>query len=170
MPPRPSLPSSRLDAAMSLWLRFSLASLAAAALVVLLASYGASQSLWLGRSLTWWQELSAACHASLLFLSAAHVLGQGAHLRIDLLYRRWAPAQRGRADRLFAWIAGLPLMVLLLATALPWAWRAWSRLEASANPSGLASLYLVKSLLVLAGLHGLAMVLRAGLGRERAAP
>ena len=163
MPLHQPFPVQRLavgfDRLLALWLRASLAALAAAALVSVLASYGAGQSRWLGQSLTWWQELTAAAHASLLFFAASHGLARGQHLRIDLLYARWSIKSQQRADRLFAGLGSLPLMLLVLTTALPWAWRSWSRLEVSANPAGLAALYLVKSLLVLAAAYGVLVAL-----------
>ncbi len=157
-----------VPAALTVWLRASFGLMLAAALVSVLASYGAGQSRWLGHSLTWWRDLTAACHASLLFFAASQVLARAGHLRIDLLYARWSPRTQAKAERAFAWMASLPLMLLLLTTALPWAWRAWSRLEASVNPTGLGPLYLVKSLLVLASVHGLFVTLRAMFARTAA--
>lgn len=150
-----------LEVALTAWLRLSFALMLLAAFVATAASYAAGQSRWLGQSLTWWQELAFASHASLLLFGATLVLAKNKHLRIDLAYARWSPRRRAQADRLFAGLGGLPVMLVLLVTALPWVWRSWSRLETSANPSGLGGLYLVKALMVLAAVQGLTLVLAA---------
>lgn len=142
-------------AAQQVLLRLCLLTLVFAALGLVLATYAQQQNHWLGQSLTWWRELTYALHASLLFFAAMLLLGRDQHLRIDLFYARLSTSLRRKLERLFALLLMLPLALLLLATALPWAWQAWSRLEASANPSGLAGIYLVKILLVMAALQGL---------------
>ncbi len=145
--------------AQSVLLRFCFSALVFAALGLVLATYAQAQNHWLGQSLIWWRELSYGLHASLLFFAAMLVLARDQHLRIDLFYARLSTAARARLDRGFALVFMLPLTLLVSVTALPWAWQAWSRLEASANPSGFAAIYLIKGLLVLAALQGLALAL-----------
>lgn len=150
---------SWLDGGLQIMLRLCFLALLFSALGLVLATYAQHQNQWLGHSLTWWRELGYGLHANLLFFAAMLALQQDHHLRIDLLSSRLSPIARGRLDRLFDLVFALPLTLLLLATALPWAWHSWARLEGSASPSGIAALYVFKALLVLAAGLGLGSTL-----------
>lgn len=96
----------------------------------------------LGVSLVWWRELAAFGMATLIVIGMAWVASKDGHLKMD---------QAGAVSSSLVW-AGLLLVlfVLIAATFGPWAWRSFSYLETSANPSGLSFVWVLKILAMLA--------------------
>jgi TRAP-type mannitol/chloroaromatic compound transport system permease small subunit len=113
------------------------------------------------------QESVLYADAALVMLAAAWVLQVDGHVRVDIFYTRAAPRTRALIDLFGAIVFLLPLVVVLLLVAIPYAERSWSTFEGSPQPSGLAYVYLLKTLIplfaVLLGLQGLAQAIRAAL-------
>ena len=111
------------------------------------------------------QESVLYADAALVTLAAAWVLQIDGHVRVDIFYARAAPRTRALIDLFGAIVFLLPLVVVLLLVAVPYAERSWSVLEGSPQPSGLPYDYLLKTLIplfaVLLGLQGLAQAIRA---------
>ncbi len=125
------------------WL--ALAMMLVTCLVVLLR-YG------LGIGTIWLQESVIYMHAAVFMLASAFTLRRDGHVRVDIFYRRFS-------SRAQAWINALGSLLLLLPfsvfiTLLSWdfAAQSWAIGEVSADPGGIAAVYLLKSLLPLMGL------------------
>ncbi len=113
---------------------------------VVLLRYG------LGIGTIWLQESVIYMHAAVFMLASAFTLRQDSHVRVDIFYRRFS-------SRAQAWINALGSLLLLLPfsvfiTLLSWdfAAQSWAIGEVSADPGGIAGVYLLKSLLPLMGL------------------
>jgi TRAP-type mannitol/chloroaromatic compound transport system permease small subunit len=111
------------------------------------------------------QETVLYLHAAVFLGGAAFTLRHEGHVRVDILYRRFAP-------RLQAWVelAGTLLLLVPVCAFLLWvSWdyvaQSWSLREASRDSGGLPWVYLLKTLILamaaLLLLQGLAEALRA---------
>lgn len=124
---------------------------------VLLRYAFAASPVWL-RELQW--QLFA-----LLFLGAgAYTLRHDKHVRVDLFYGRFAPADRARVNGWGSLLFLLPWTAVLVWYGYDAALSAWRVGEGSPNPGGLPAWYVVKSAvplgMALLFLQGLAEVIR----------
>lgn len=104
----------------------------------------------------WLQESVVYLHAIALMSASAYALRVGAHVRIDLLNRRFSRRTRRLIERmgviLFLW----PTCGLILYQAWPYVMASWSVNEGSADAGGLAYVYVLKTfILIYAGLLAL---------------
>ncbi len=140
------------------WLAAAMALLIAA---VVLLRYG----LELGSIAA--QEAVTYLHATLFMLGAAYALKNGAHVRVDIFYRRFSPRTRAWVDSLGGIVFLLPLCAVIGFGSLDFVAQAWSVREISADAGGIPAVFLLKTLLPLMAanlaLQGLAEILRNAL-------
>jgi len=106
------------------------------------------------------QETITYLHASVFLLGAGYTLKHGAHVRVDILYRRFSMRTRCWIDALGCLVFLLPMCLFIAATGLEFAWASWRVREHSIDSAGLPFVYVLKALLPLMalqlGLQGLA--------------
>ena len=98
------------------------------------------------------QEFVNYCHAFAFLLSVAFTLQQDAHVRVDIFYQRFNTQQKAWVDALGCLVFILPFASFLLYCSWHFFISAWHIEESSAEPGGLAFLYLYKALIPLASL------------------
>lgn len=84
-----------------------------------------------------WLEVQWHLFAGMVMLGSAWVLARNGHVRVDVLYGRWAPRTQAWVDLLGFAVFLLPVCVWLLAHTWPMFATAWSTGEISANAGGL---------------------------------
>lgn len=113
------------------------------------------------------QEAVTYLHATLFMLGAAYALKNGAHVRVDIFYRRFSPRTRAWVDSLGGIVFLLPLCAVIGLGSLDFVAQAWSVHEISADAGGIPAVFLLKTLLPLMAanlaLQGLAEILRNAL-------
>lgn len=97
------------------------------------------------------QETVVYAHASLFMLCLAFNLQQNAHVRVDVFYHRFSPYTQAWINTLGAILLLLPFAFFLVFISLDFVTRAWQIKESSSNPGGLPLIYLLKSLIPMAG-------------------
>ncbi|WP_045856167.1 TRAP transporter small permease subunit [Teredinibacter purpureus] len=111
------------------------------------------------------QESVTYLHATVLMLCLGYNLQQGGHVRVDVFYGRFNPAQKAWVDALGGVFFLLPFSLFLVFTSLNFVSGAWQIGETSADPGGLPLVFLLKTLIPISGillaLQGLSEVLRA---------
>ncbi|MEZ5515270.1 MAG: TRAP transporter small permease subunit [Steroidobacteraceae bacterium] len=114
--------------------------------------------IWLQESITW-------MHAVVFMLGASYALRQEDHVRVDVLYRRATPRQRGWIDVLGSLLFLLPFCAYILYTSWPYVAASFAVREASREANGLPGLFLLKAVIplmaVLLALQALADLRRA---------
>jgi TRAP-type mannitol/chloroaromatic compound transport system permease small subunit len=110
------------------------------------------------------QEAVVWAHGALFLLAAPYAFAIDAHVRVDVFYRTAGPRQRAAIDLAGAMLLLLPVSAAIFWAAWPYAAASWASLEGSRETSGLAGVYLQKTLILLfAGLlflQGLALAAR----------
>jgi TRAP-type mannitol/chloroaromatic compound transport system permease small subunit len=113
------------------------------------------------------QESVLYAHAGLFMLAAAWTLQTDGHVRVDVFYAQAKPRTRALIDLAGAIVFLLPFAIVLAMLSTPYAARSWAIFERSRETSGLAFVYLLKTLIplfaVLIGLQGIAQAIRAAL-------
>ena len=124
-------------------------------IVVLRKGFGLG---WIGM-----QEAVVWMHALVIFLGVAFTLIHDDHVRVDIFYRRYSPAQQQWVNRLGALLLLLPVCITLLITSWDYVLVSWQIGEASQESGGLPGLFLLKSGLllmpILLSLQALAMAI-----------
>lgn len=95
------------------------------------------------------QELVMYLHAFVLLCAAATTLASDGHVRVDIFYARWSESRRGLINLAGTLLLLMPVMLFVLFISWDYVGHAWARREASAEPGGLAWVYLLKSLILL---------------------
>ena len=110
------------------------------------------------------QEAVTYLHGALFMLGAAYALRVGAHVRVDIFYRRFTARQQAWVDALGGIVFLLPLCAVVVAVSAGYVADAWAIRETSPEPGGIPYLYLLKTLLPLMainlGVAGCADILR----------
>lgn len=99
------------------------------------------------------QELVVYLHAFVLLCAAATTLAADGHVRVDIFYSRWSARRRALVNLAGSLLLLLPVMLFVLLISWEYVGQAWLRREASAEPGGLAAVYLLKSLILLFALQ-----------------
>ncbi|GMG86086.1 TRAP transporter small permease subunit [Biformimicrobium ophioploci] len=136
---------------------FTLAMVALEALVVLLRYLFDSGSIAL-------QESVMYLHGAVFLLGLAYALHTGAHVRVDIFYRKFSPRARAWVDAVGTLVFLLPLCGFIAFACWEFVLNSWAVLEDSENAGGLPGIFLLKTLLPLAAttlaLQGLAELAR----------
>ncbi|MEN8719444.1 MAG: TRAP transporter small permease subunit [Oceanococcaceae bacterium] len=103
----------------------------------------------LGMSVVTLQEMVMYLHALVLALGLAGAWQSGAHVRIDILYRSRPVRWQRRVERVGMALLAVPFALFILWSCAEYVAVAWQRQEGSAEPGGLAYLWLLKTLLLV---------------------
>ncbi|MEM6456567.1 MAG: TRAP transporter small permease subunit [Acidobacteriota bacterium] len=151
---------------MNAWLGRGIAWLTLA--MVLVGAYNAIVR-YLGRFVNWnlssnaYLELQWHLFSAVFLLGAADALRRGAHVRVDLVYRRLSARGRAWIDLIGALVFLLPFTLVGFYLGFPSVRAAWRVREGSPDPGGLP-LYPLKTLILvsfaLLFLQGVAEVIR----------
>ena len=110
------------------------------------------------------QEMVTYMHGGLFLLGAAYALKTGAHVRVDIFYRRFSARGKAWVDSIGAILFLFPLCAFILISSWDYVLESWSMREASPEPGGIPAVYLLKTLIPLAALtlalQGIAELLR----------
>jgi TRAP-type mannitol/chloroaromatic compound transport system permease small subunit len=113
------------------------------------------------------QELVIYLHGSLFMLGAAFALKRGAHVRVDIFYRRFSPRARAWVDALGGIVFLIPFCLFVLGVSWQFVTESWAIREISSEPGGIPAVYLLKTLIPLMAinllLQGIAETLRNAL-------
>lgn len=112
----------------------------------------------------WLSETFVWLNGAIVMLSAAYVLKEDKHVRVDLFYRTLGSRGRAWIDLIGVWLLLMPTVGTLAWLSWPIVQRSWRMAERSATPDGLTFMYLVKATViafcVLMALQGLAISIR----------
>ncbi len=113
------------------------------------------------------QETVIYMHGSLFLLGAAYALKAGAHVRVDIFYRRFSARGKAWVDSIGAILFLFPLCAFILLSSWGYVSESWSMRESSPEPGGIPAVFLLKTLIPLAALtlalQGVAELLRNAL-------
>jgi TRAP-type mannitol/chloroaromatic compound transport system permease small subunit len=127
---------------------------------VVLRYYFESGSIALQESITY-------LHGLVFMLGIAFTLQRGGHVRVDIFYRGFSPYHKALVDLIGGLIFLLPVSLLILIFSWDYVAASWAIGETSEERSGIAGIYLLKTLLLLMPatllLQGVAEILRNGL-------
>jgi len=96
------------------------------------------------------QEGVIYLHATLFMASAAWVLQNDGHVRVDIFYRAMTPQRKALVNGLGALFLLLPTSLFLLWISWDYVLQSWQILEGSKETGGLNAVFLLKSLMPLA--------------------
>src|SRR5690606_32443787 len=95
------------------------------------------------------QESVTYMHAAVFLLGTAYALQYGAHVRVDILYRRFTPRTRAWINSLGALLLLLPVSIFIGFINIEFVSSAWRIREGSADSGGLRLVYWLKTLIPL---------------------
>ncbi len=112
----------------------------------------------------WLSEVFVWLNGAIVMVSAAYVLKEDKHVRVDLFYRNLGRRGRAWVDLIGVWFLLMPMVGTLAWLSWPIVQRSWRMGEGSATPDGLTFMYLIKATVivfcVLTALQGLAISVR----------
>jgi len=140
------------------WL--TVAMVAMTVVIVVLRYYFESGSIALQESITY-------LHGLVFMLGIAFTLQRGGHVRVDIFYRGFSPRRKAMVDLIGGLVFLLPVALLIFTFSWDSVAASWAIGETSEERSGIAGIYLLKTLLLLMPatllLQGVAEILRNGL-------
>jgi TRAP-type mannitol/chloroaromatic compound transport system permease small subunit len=126
-------------------------------IIVVLRYYFESGSIALQESVTY-------LHGLVFMLGIAFTLQRGGHVRVDIFYRGFTPLKKALVDFIGGIVFLLPVCLLIFIFSWDYVLASWAIGEASEERSGIAGIYLLKTLLLLMPatliLQGIAETLR----------
>ena len=126
-------------------------------IIVVLRYYFESGSIALQESITY-------LHGVVFMLGFAFTLQRGGHVRVDIFYRGFSARKKALVDLIGGILLLLPVCLLIFIFSLDYVLASWSIGETSEESSGIAGIYLLKTLLLLMPatliLQGIAETLR----------
>jgi len=126
-------------------------------IIVVLRYYFESGSIALQESVTY-------LHGVVFMLGIAFTLQRGGHVRVDIFYRGFSPRKKALVDFVGGILFLLPVCLLIFVFSWDYVAASWSIGETSEERSGIAGIYLLKTLLLLMPatliLQGIAEILR----------
>jgi len=112
------------------------------------------------------QEAITYMHGAIFMLGSAYALQRGAHVRVDIFYRRFSARGQAWVNLLGAVCFLVPVCVYLLWSSLDYVAQSWAIRERSPEAGGIPAVFLFKSMIPLLALslllQGIADVLRCG--------
>lgn len=115
----------------------------------------------------WMQELYVWQHAAVFLIGAGYTQLHRGHVNVDILYGRMSERRKAWLDIGGTVVFLFPWLAVVAWTSIPFVTSSWAVREASANPSGMPALYLLKGTIwvfvVLVFLQGLAHLIRCAL-------
>ena len=126
-------------------------------IIVVLRYYFESGSIALQESITY-------LHGIVFMLGIAFTLQRGGHVRVDIFYRGFSPRKKALVDFIGGVLFLLPVCLLIFIFSWDYVLASWAIGETSEEGSGIAGIYLLKTLLLLMPatllLQGIAETLR----------
>jgi TRAP-type mannitol/chloroaromatic compound transport system permease small subunit len=126
--------------------------------VVVLRYYFQSGSIALQESITY-------LHGLVFMLGLAFTLQRGGHVRVDIFYRGYSLKGKAIVDLLGGLLFLLPFCLLVFISSWDYVLASWAIGEGSAENSGIAAIYLLKTLMLIMPatllLQGVAEMLKA---------
>lgn len=98
------------------------------------------------------QEVVTYLHASLFLLCIAFTAQNDGHVRVDVLYRDLPPNAKAWINACGAVLLLLPFALFMILVSLEFVANSWSVKEGSSNPGGLPLVFLLKTLIPVAGI------------------
>lgn len=143
------------------------------ALAVVLLQFALVVARYLfGLGSVWLTETVIYAHAGVFMLAAAWTLRLGGHVRVDVFYADASARTKALIDLAGAALLLLPFALVLLVLSLPYAARSWAIFEHSQEASGLALVFVLKTLIplfaLLMALQGISQAIRAFAALPRA--
>jgi len=140
------------------WL--TVAMVAMTVVIVVMRYYFESGSIALQESITY-------LHGLVFMLGIGFTLQRGGHVRVDIFYRGFSPRRKALVDLIGGLVFLLPVSLLIFTFSWDYVAASWAIGETSEERSGIAGIYLLKTLLLLMPatllLQGVAEILRNGL-------
>jgi len=96
------------------------------------------------------QDAVSYLHGAAFMLGLAYALRSGAHVRVDVFYRRMTARGQAWVDAVGCLVFLLPLCAFIAIGSWHFAASSWAVKEASNSADGLGGVYLLKSLIPLA--------------------
>ena len=125
--------------------------------IVVLRYYFESGSIALQESITY-------LHGVVFMLGIAFTLQRGGHVRVDIFYRGFTAQKKALVDFIGGILFFLPVCLLIFTFSWDYVMASWAIGETSEERSGIAGIYLLKTLLLLMPatliLQGIAETLR----------
>jgi len=109
---------------------------------VVLRYYFQSGSIALQESITY-------LHGLVFMLGIAFTLQRGGHVRVDIFYRGFSPRKKALVDFIGGILLLLPVCLLIFIFSWDYVVASWAIGETSEESSGVAGIYLLKTLLLL---------------------
>lgn len=97
----------------------------------------------------WLQEFYVVCFALAFLLAAPWAYASNAHIRVDILSRKWPEGRRAVVEIVGNVVFLIPWLALILWSSWGFVRLSWLVREPSPQAGGLPGIYLVKSLLPL---------------------
>ncbi|MPY22774.1 TRAP transporter small permease subunit [Shewanella psychropiezotolerans] len=95
------------------------------------------------------QESALYLHGAVFTLAAGYTLKHDGHVRVDIFYRKFSVRSRHWVDFLGTLLLLMPVCLFILYSSFDYVLASWRVGESSVEASGLAYVYLQKSLLLL---------------------
>jgi len=111
-------------------------------IIVVLRYYFESGSIALQESITY-------LHGVVFMLGIAFTLQRGGHVRVDIFYRGFSPRKKALVDFIGGLVFLLPVCLLIFIFSWDYVLASWAIGETSEERSGIAGVYLLKTLLLL---------------------
>ncbi|PCJ99222.1 MAG: permease [Alteromonadaceae bacterium] len=111
------------------------------------------------------QESITYLHATIFMLCMAFTLKHDGHVRVDIIYHKLSRQNRAWVNALGGVLFLLPFSIFMIMISWNFTLNSWRVFEGSNNPGGIQAVFLLKSLVPLAGLtltlQGIAEVSRS---------
>lgn len=134
--------------------------------LVLLVCYNVLMRYAFNSSRIFLTELEWHLFSALFLLGAAYALKSDAHVRVDVLYSRFAPRYQGLVNVLGTLLFLMPFCYMVIRSSLNFAHNSWMMNESSSDPGGLPARYLIKFTItlgfVLLMLQALSLLISSG--------
>ena len=101
------------------------------------------------RSAVWTQELEWHLFAVCYLLAAGYTMLYDEHVRVDIVYSRWAPRKRAKSDFIFLFIFFFPSCLMVLITTWPFLRNSFMINEGSPDPGGIPARWVLKSTIII---------------------
>ncbi len=95
------------------------------------------------------QESVLYAHGVMFTLAAGYTLLADGHVRVDVFYSKLSPKMRAAVDLVGTFVFLIPFMLMILHFAWPYVANAWQIHEGSRESSGLAYIYVLKTVLLI---------------------
>ncbi|MCX2794063.1 TRAP transporter small permease subunit [Microbulbifer thermotolerans] len=125
------------------WFTLAMALLQSAVVILRYVFHGGSVAL---------QDAVIYLHGSAFMLGLAYALHAGAHVRVDVFYRRMGPRGKAWVNAVGTLVFLLPLCAFICVGSWQFAANSWAVLESSSSAGGLPGVFLLKSLIPLSAL------------------